>query len=35
MRFVREMYEAGAAGYFDAFAFHPYLNYRPFSQGGT
>jgi hypothetical protein len=35
VRFVREMYEAGAAGYFDALSYHPYFYYRPFTQGGT
>ncbi len=34
VRFVREMYEAGAAGYFDALSFHPYST-ALFSQGGT
>lgn len=33
-RFVTEMYEAGAAGYFDALSFHPYHYYVKFSQGG-
>jgi VCBS repeat-containing protein len=32
-RFVSEMYEAGAAGYFDALSFHPYLYTVKFSQG--
>jgi VCBS repeat-containing protein/YVTN family beta-propeller protein len=35
VRYVREMYEAGAAGYFDALSYHPYFYYRPFTQGGT
>lgn len=34
VRFVREMYEAGAAGYFDALSYHPYHYYVKFSQGG-
>jgi VCBS repeat-containing protein len=34
VRFVTEMYEAGAAGYFDALSFHPYHYYVKFSQGG-
>ena len=33
VRFITEMYQAGAAGYFDALAFHPYLSNNPFSQG--
>jgi YVTN family beta-propeller protein/VCBS repeat-containing protein len=33
VRFVTEMYEAGAAGYFDALSFHPYHYYLKFSQG--
>jgi hypothetical protein len=32
-RFVSEMYEAGAAGYFDALSFHPYQYNVQFSQG--
>jgi hypothetical protein len=28
------MYDAGAAGYFDALSFHPYHYTLPFSQGG-
>jgi hypothetical protein len=32
--FVTQMYEAGAAGYFDALSFHPYHYYLKFSQGG-
>jgi large repetitive protein len=32
--FVTEMYEAGAAGYFDALSYHPYHYYVQFSQGG-
>ena len=31
--FTQEMYDAGAAGYFDALSFHPYLYSLPFSQG--
>jgi hypothetical protein len=34
VRFVSEMYQAGAAGYFDALSFHPYHYYVKFSQGG-
>jgi hypothetical protein len=34
VRFVTEMYEAGAAGYFDALSFHPYST-ALFSQGGS
>jgi len=34
VRFVREMYAAGAAGYFDALSYHPYHYYVKFSQGG-
>jgi len=34
VRYVTEMYEAGAAGYFDALSFHPYHYYVKFSQGG-
>jgi VCBS repeat-containing protein len=34
VRFVTEMYEAGAAGYFDALSFHPY-SLSLFSQGGS
>ncbi|WP_237569985.1 Ig-like domain-containing protein [Mycolicibacterium lacusdiani] len=34
VRFVDEMYKAGAAGYFDALSFHPYQYTTPFSQGG-
>jgi hypothetical protein len=34
VRFVSEMYQAGAAGYFDAMSFHPYQYTTPFSQGG-
>lgn len=33
VRFISEMYAAGAAGYFDALSFHPYLYNNPFSQG--
>jgi VCBS repeat-containing protein len=33
VRFVTEMYEAGAAGYFDALSYHPYHYYLEFSQG--
>jgi YVTN family beta-propeller protein/VCBS repeat-containing protein len=32
VRFLTEMYEAGAAGYFDAMSFHPY-SMQPFSEG--
>lgn len=32
VRFLIEMYEAGAAGYFDAMSFHPY-SMQPFSEG--
>jgi hypothetical protein len=35
VRYVREMYAAGAAGYFDALSYHPYFYYRPFTQGGS
>lgn len=31
VRFVAEMYEAGAAGYFDAMAYHPYLYGKMFT----
>ncbi|WP_101952741.1 VCBS domain-containing protein [Mycobacterium sp. 3519A] len=34
VRFVTEMYEAGAAGYFDALSFHPY-SMALFSEGGS
>ncbi|MCV7011400.1 Ig-like domain-containing protein [Mycolicibacterium madagascariense] len=34
VRFVTEMYAAGAAGYFDALSFHPYLYNNPFSTSG-
>jgi len=34
VRFVSEMYDAGAAGYFDALSFHPYQYTTPFTQGG-
>ncbi|MDT4999365.1 MAG: large repetitive protein, partial [Mycobacterium sp.] len=34
VRFVSEMYQAGAAGYFDALSFHPYHYTTPFTQGG-
>ncbi|MBP1816477.1 VCBS domain-containing protein [Mycobacterium sp. OAE908] len=34
VRFVTGMYEAGAAGYFDALSFHPY-SMTLFSQGGS
>ncbi|TQR86317.1 hypothetical protein D8S82_12100 [Mycobacterium hodleri] len=34
VRFVSEMYAAGAAGYFDALSFHPYQYTTPFTQGG-
>jgi hypothetical protein len=33
VRFISEMYQAGAAGYFDALSFHPYLYNLPFSNG--
>ncbi|KQR96554.1 hypothetical protein ASG12_20760 [Williamsia sp. Leaf354] len=33
--FVKGMYAAGAAGYFDALSFHPYQYTTPFSQGAT
>lgn len=32
-RFLAEMYEAGAAGYFDALSYHPYHFTLPFSGG--
>ncbi|MGV0851335.1 Ig-like domain-containing protein [Mycolicibacterium phlei] len=35
VRFVQEMYAAGAAGYFDAIAFHPYLYGAKFSVGAN
>jgi len=35
VRFVEEMYAAGAAGYFDAIAFHPYLYGMKFSAGAN
>ncbi|ODQ88895.1 hypothetical protein BHQ18_16780 [Mycolicibacterium flavescens] len=35
VRFIKEMYAAGAAGYFDAIAFHPYLYGLQFSKGGS
>ncbi|MGV0853358.1 Ig-like domain-containing protein [Mycolicibacterium phlei] len=35
VRFIKEMYAAGAAGYFDAIAFHPYLYTLKFSKGGS
>ncbi|WP_051574708.1 tandem-95 repeat protein [Mycobacterium sp. URHB0044] len=35
VRFISEMYAAGAAGYFDALSFHPYLYNNPFSQGSA
>ena len=35
VRFVQEMYDAGAAGYFDALAVHPYLYSLQFSAGAT
>ncbi|MCT7660342.1 VCBS domain-containing protein [Mycobacterium sp. CPCC 205710] len=35
VRFVKEMYAAGAAGYFDALSFHPYLYSLQFSKGGS
>lgn len=35
VRFVSEMYAAGAAGYFDALSFHPYLYNQVFSQQGA
>lgn len=35
VRFVSEMYAAGAAGYFDALSFHPYLYNQAFSQQGA
>ena len=34
VRFVQEMYQAGARGYFDAISFHPYHFSLPFSAGG-
>jgi YVTN family beta-propeller protein/VCBS repeat-containing protein len=34
VKFVKQMYEAGAAGYFDALSYHPYLYNLKFSQGG-
>jgi YVTN family beta-propeller protein/VCBS repeat-containing protein len=34
VRFISEMYDAGAAGYFDALSFHPYLYNNQFSKGG-
>jgi YVTN family beta-propeller protein/VCBS repeat-containing protein len=33
VRFLTEMYQAGAAGYFDALSYHPYHYYVKFSQG--
>ncbi|SEH59900.1 VCBS repeat-containing protein/40-residue YVTN family beta-propeller repeat-containing protein [Mycolicibacterium rutilum] len=33
VRFVKEMYAAGAAGYFDALSVHPYLYGTEFSKG--
>jgi len=33
VRFVTEMYAAGAGGYFDALSFHPYNYFVKFSQG--
>ncbi|MEH3154284.1 MAG: beta-galactosidase [Gordonia paraffinivorans] len=33
--FVKQMYAAGAGGYFDALSYHPYQWTLPFSQGGT
>lgn len=35
VRFISEMYAAGAAGYFDALSFHPYLYSQAFSQQGA
>lgn len=35
VRFVSEMYDAGAAGYFDALSVHPYLYGTEFSKGTT
>jgi VCBS repeat-containing protein len=35
VRFVKEMYAAGAAGYFDALSFHPYLYSLQFSKGAS
>ena len=32
--YLQQMYDAGAAGYFDALSFHPYHYTLPFSQGG-
>lgn len=32
-RFLAQMYEAGAGGYFDALSYHPYHFTLPFSQG--
>ena len=34
VRFISEMYAAGAAGYFDALSFHPYLYNNLFSTSG-
>lgn len=33
VEYVKRMYQAGAAPYFDALAFHPYQETLPFSQG--
>jgi hypothetical protein len=33
VRYLQGMYDAGAAGYFDALSFHPYHYTLPFSQG--
>ena len=33
VRFISEMYQAGAAGYFDALSFHPYQYTTPFYPG--
>lgn len=35
VRFIEEMYANGAAGYFDALSFHPYLFGLEFSEGAT
>jgi VCBS repeat-containing protein len=35
VQFVTQMYQAGAAGYFDALSFHPYHYFLKFSDGGT
>lgn len=33
--FVKEMYDSGAHGYFDALSYHPYHYLTPFSKGAT